>query len=194
MIELFVTDKKIELTVPYLPEFPIAARSLGGKWDHDRGSWFFNPGLESLIREICIKFYGTDGLDNDDLVTVRAVAGNNPVISSHKQALYLGPIQIARAYGRDSGAKLNPIVRIIDGHVFSCGTRKRWNTALSAGSVIEIRNVPAGVAKKVFLSERKNRDWKNIIIIEKKLDREELKYERSKLKARLSEIDEILGE
>lgn len=52
-------DNHIHVSSPYHPDFPPAARQLGGKWDSD--VWVFDARDDARVRGLCCDIYGTDG-------------------------------------------------------------------------------------------------------------------------------------
>ena len=105
-------------------------KKLGGKWDSENNVWVFSSLVESEVEEI-------DELFNFDSIGVEITA---------KKDLYVGkgPVDflgytVARAFGRDSGAKLGDQVSCISGKFYSCGSVKNWATEVAAGSVFKLR-------------------------------------------------------
>ena len=92
------------------------------------------------IREYMMDVYGeTDLPDDGEKVTVRATFPNGAWELT-------GPIvvfgrEIARAWGRDSGAQVGSDVTLISGKVDSGGSRANWRTEIEEGSVFKIRKI-----------------------------------------------------
>lgn len=111
-------------------------RKLGGKWDADEKIWVFPSLVEDKVEEL-------DDRYNADIVDIEITAKN--VEGSYCKPLYFCGYEIARAFGRDSGAKTNENVSLISGHVGSSGSRKNWYTYISEGSKIRLK-----IAKKLL--------------------------------------------
>ena len=63
---------------------------------------------------------------------------------------------MARAYGRDSGAKIGEGVVFLEGGASSGGSVKNWYTTIKKGSVFEVRDVPRAKAE-AFLEDDSGR-------------------------------------
>lgn len=195
-IKITTLGNTTTLESPYHPDLPQAAKKLGGKFDRASRTWKFDARDEQLVRDTILSIYGTDGSDADDTVTVRVrVAEGYKWSSEACEALYLGGQQIARAYGRDSGAKLGEGVVLIEGRAMSGGSAKNWRTRIDERSVVEVRDVPRGVASKMLDEARNVEDIEAAEIVDEAVDRQAaLRAERERLVARLSEIDAELSQ
>ncbi len=186
-MKITVIDSKLYVTADYNSAFVAKARDLGGKWASP--CWVFDARDEVAVRAACLECYGSDGLTSD-LVDVRitipedcrAVGGGR------------GPIEIfgrtlARAFGRDSGAKLGEGVVVEQGGFSSGGSMKNWTTTVRDNTVLILRDVSASLVAKhdneAFIVE--------VIAHQNEINREELNTEREKLLARLAEIDALLA-
>lgn len=129
-------EKTILVESPYNSEFVEGARNLAGKYNH--GYWHFDIRDEKDVRELCLRAYGTDGeiMNQCDIeITFKDDywASKGPII--------LFGISIARAFGRDSGAKLGDGVKLVKGKFDSAGSMKNWGTSCEEGTVIVLRDV-----------------------------------------------------
>lgn len=195
MIKIIKNDSEIFVTAPYQEDFPRAARQLGGRWASASKQWVFDARDHERVKDLCADIYGTDGSDCNDLVTLQLIAGEQDIYSDDREALYVGPIQIARAYYRDSRVDLGDNVIISKGLARSGGSRKNWKTVLSAGSHVEIRDIPRGMAEAA-LGEATGEysDWADAQIPEDRtIDRQSLHEEANRLRKRLAEIDALLS-
>jgi hypothetical protein len=127
---------KIHVESQYNKMFVERARKLGGKWENQR--WVFDERTEKSVRQSLIEAYGTDGTETAT-VTVRANIKHN---ASYYDDLTICGRQIARVFGRDSGAKMGVGIAVIEGEITSGGSRKNPAVCVSAGTVIEIMDVP----------------------------------------------------
>ncbi len=190
MTKISVTSAGTRLSVhsPYLPAFVAAAKALGGRWAAP--AWVFDARDEARVREALRTHYGTDGSAAAGPVVTLRVAMD--AVYADRDAIRLGGREIARAYGRDSGAKLGDGVVLLDGKFGSGGSVKNWTTR-SDGATILIRDMPAEMAERLIAAPPQ---WVTAIAIEPEtpvVDREALAAERDRLMARVAEIDRLLA-
>lgn len=178
MVSIAVTGTKVEVKTPYHPDFPREAKLLGGKWNN--AAWLFDSRDEDRVRELCRKIYGTDGTAAD-LVSVRLTAKTE--IAALHSGIFAAGRCVARATGRDSGAKLGDGVILLSGRVTSGGSMKNWRTYVIEGSVVEVRDVPRAAVADIDAD-----DWA-VEIVEAEDKTSVLLAERERLLARLAEID-----
>ncbi|HRR40482.1 MAG TPA: hypothetical protein P5244_04545 [Syntrophales bacterium] len=187
-INVQVKEGKIIVTSPYNADFVDRAKRLGGRWQSP--SWVFDIRDEQAVRNLCRTIYGTDGQSIPDVVTIRAT------LDSSKRA-YQGPITlfgrvVARAFGRDSGARLGEGVILVSGRFFSGGSRMNWYTEVKDGTVVRIHDIPRAAAEKAIAA---GATW---LTIEDDapvtIDIEALMVERNRIMERLAEIDRLLAE
>lgn len=195
MINIFEKNDKVLVSAPYHEDFPNAARQLGGRWTAASKQWVFDIRDYGRVKDLCADIYGTDGSDNEDLVTLQLVVGEHDLCSPDCEALYVGPIQIARAYSRDSKVDLGNNVIICKGLAKSGGSRKYWKTVLSAWAHVEIRDVPRGMAATALKEATgEYSDWASAQIPEDNtIDRRALQEEADRLRKRLAEIGALLS-
>lgn len=186
MIEIQVTERHIYVKSPFHPDFPRRANEIGGEWTGNE--WIFDVRHEEMARKLCKDIYGTDGSDLDDLVTLRCKC-EGPVGSAVRSALYIGPYQVARAFSRDSGAKLGANIVVVHGAFESGGSLKNWYTKAEAGTEIEISGVPRGMADAIMedcnwkTNVKGNEEWKRAALLDK----------RARLLAQIEEINRELS-
>jgi len=135
--------QRLRISSPYHPDFPAAAKKLGGTWQAESREWSFDPRDEARVRGLCREIFGVDGTEAAvDLVTIRIG------INGHYDSLFVAGRQIAQLkYGRDGGVRLGTGVIVSDGDLGSGGSRK--NPAIVAkNAIVEIRDVPRGIALK----------------------------------------------
>ena len=141
----------------------------------------------SLARQYMMEVYGeTDLMDEDERITVK-------VTFNHDEGKITAPIvlfgkEIARAWGRDSGAKVGEDVTLLSGNVHSGGSLANWRTEIDKGTVLKIRNLP-----RKALEIENDYDISVEEVEEKEVDRKALEEEKSKLLARLAEIERLLA-
>lgn len=136
IISLKIKDGEIYVVSPYNEIFVQKAHNLRGKFN--AGVWIFDDSLIDYVREIMIEIYGTTGEKPFDTVTL--------VVKNYSNWNVRGTItlfgkSIARAFGRDSGARLCDDIVFIDGIYRSGGSVKNWYTELK-DATFEIHNFP----------------------------------------------------
>jgi hypothetical protein len=129
---------KIRVKTPYDKAFVERARNLRGTWSKSTSEWVFDDSIEEYIREALMDVYGTTGEAPVEMVSL--------LIDGYDDNQLNGPIElfgriIARAFGRDSGAKLGDDIIWISGEYTSGGSVKNWRTYVSDGR-FEIKNFP----------------------------------------------------
>lgn len=189
MVTTEITDGKIKVSSPYHPEFPKAARRLGGKWDGASKTWRFDARDEERVRELCREVYGEDGRADAPTVTIRATCVDH--INTYDLSAYVAGRQVARAFDRDGGARLGDGMILISGGFGSSGSRKNPTLTIDKGTIIEIRDVPVTVAEA---ARQDTDEWDVQIITPADVDRDALRAEAKTLRARLQEIQAMLGE
>lgn len=175
-------DDKIFVVSDYSPDLPTKARKLGGSWNGK--SWEFDARDEERIIKLYNKIYGDP---TEKLVTLKCKAKDT--VSEWQSGIFLAGRCIARATGRDSGAKYGDGIVFLKGSADSGGSMKNWVTKIEEGSIFEIRDVPESKAKL----ELENTEFEVTILEDKpKINVELLSEERCKLLVRLAEIDLLL--
>jgi hypothetical protein len=182
-IKIEKKESKIVAVSPYNPDLPSAARNLGGKWDGS--SWAFDARYEDDVRKLYKEIYGTDGTNAGELVDIRVTV--NEDWKEWRSGLFLFGRQVARAFGRDSGARLGNGIVLKKGSASSGGSMKNWKTEIAEGSIFEMTDVP-----KAAVDNNGAPEELTVEIIGQNIDREALEKERAKLVARIAEIDALL--
>jgi hypothetical protein len=140
-ISISRTPTMISVRSPYNSRFVSLAKDLGGKFSS--GLWSFDIRDEGRVLDLCRDVYGDDGTIADTC-TIRVNLG--------RYAKTQGPIEVrgypvARAFGRDSGAKLADGVVLLSGDFGSGGSVKNWHTASYSATVL-IRDFPRHAAEE----------------------------------------------
>lgn len=182
-----VRAKKILVQCPYNTRFIVGAKRLAGKWLPDDKVWSFSTQHEELVRALCQKWFGTDGIIPADLVEVQITF---PRARSEDE----GPVTIfgrvvARARGRDSIARLGEGVVFVEGKAFSRGDHKGWRTIVGEGSVVRMSGVPRALAE----SEVPPGVEVSIIGPASQDETARLQAERVRLVERIAEIDAAIA-
>lgn len=173
-VEVVVSGKTVTVKAPFSPDFPAPARDAGGNWNGD--VWTFDVRDESRVRALCREIYGTDGAVAET-VTVRT--SNIP----WDKTMFAYGRRVAHRPSRDERVRLGEGVVIIEGGFPpSGGSVKNPRLDPEQGTVLEIRDVPAGHADVVPED-----------IVDRSVDVEALRAEREHLLARLAEINALLS-
>jgi len=127
-----------------------ACRKLGGKWDKGESAWIFSAIIEDKIEEL-------DILYNSEHIAVEITA-KEKISWCNETVDFLG-YTIARAYGRDTGAKLGDDVNQISGKIGSGGSMKNWTTYVTEGSTFRLM-----VPKDLLNSFEYEEEWECVFI------------------------------
>ena len=131
--------EQVVLQAPWQPEFPAAARKLGGRWNRDRRVWTFCGDAEP-VRALASFFFG-EVADVGELVAIR-------VTFRFEAQEFPGPLFVA-GYAIEAGAAvLAGAIR--DAHTVRGGGR----TYAVAGTVLELRDVPRACAEAEIADPR----------------------------------------
>lgn len=157
----------------------------GARWNATKRWWVIpNESLE-IARTIMNDCFGeTDISLPADMMDIKFSLATyevcNPVIVFGKV--------LARAYGRDTGAKLGLGFDLIEGEINSGGSRNNWKTTVNGTFIAH------GITKKMLENEISSRgnNFTYEILEKKTLDIDALRKEKEKLLERIAEIDEIL--
>ena len=199
-VKVVSIDNHLEVKSAYNSEFVSAAHRLGGKYQND--VWIFDKRDEAAVREACYRCYGDDGIRLYQC-DVRITAPDG-LSSSERGPIILFGRTVARAFGRDSGARTGDGVIIEQGCFYSGGSARAWLTRAQKETVFIMRDVSA-----ILVAEYKKDNLNIEIISENKLTRVEdelrpladlaaevarLKDERDRLNARIASLDAIIHE
>lgn len=190
-IQTTVSATQIRVVSPYLPAFVSAAKRLGGRWSAP--AWVFDVRDEPRVRAALVECYGTDGSEaSGPMVTLRLVL--QPGHYEDRDGIRIAGREIARAFGRDSGATLGQGVVLVEGAISSGGSVKNWITRVgSNGATVLLRDVPASWAERLQADLPSGLLSVSIEPEAPVIDREALAAERARLVARIAEIDQLLG-
>ncbi|MEZ9587108.1 hypothetical protein BCU09_14395 [Vibrio cyclitrophicus] len=110
-------------------------RWLGGTWDKEQNSWIFPGFVSDEVEEL-------DEIYNSAPITVEITAIEE-VLEYGKGIEFLGRL-LCRAFGRDSGARIDTNVALISGYATSGGSHRNWATILREDSVLRLQ-VPSKI-------------------------------------------------
>lgn len=138
---------------PYHPRFVSEAKRLGGKWSPSSKAWVFDPRDRERVEALCREVYGTAGEEDCELVSVR-IRALDEIWNLHEAVYFAGRV-VARAWGRDSGAKLGPgVVQVAGERPRSGGSAKYWRTTIPKDAVFELRDLPRAAVEAAIAKER----------------------------------------
>lgn len=188
-IELTIVGDQVKVVSPYNAVFVQKARNLRGEWKED--AWWFDDSILEYVREMMLEIFGTTGEEAYEECTL--------LIKDYTKRADRGPVvlfgrTIAKAWGRDSGAKLSDDIVFILGKYSSGGSMKNWTTDV-VDATFEIRNFPKPSLELPDVKAAIEAGW--CIVKEakkKKRDREEILSEIASLKERIELLRKELDE
>lgn len=158
IVKIERTDEKIIITSPYNSVFVEQARNLAGKFNDSKKAWVFDIRDEADVLTACYLAYGDDGYRYSICdVQINMPDGYSVWQNSIK---FFGRV-VARAFGRDSGAKIGEGVKIVEGEFKSGGSFKNWRTVANEGTVIVLRDVSLPLVE-AYIDELKEENQHNI--------------------------------
>ena len=192
-VQIKRTDTQIIVIADYNKEFVRQAHNLAGKFNAYDKSWGFDLRDEADVLEACYLCYGDDGY-RYSLCDVQISLPNGYYVDKDTINFFGRPV--ARAFGRDSGAKVFDGVKIKEGGFQSGGSAKHWVTCAEKGTVIVLRDVALPLVEQMqyddVVVEIINRDVRQPT--PQNLDKATLIAEKAELLARLVEINAVLGD
>lgn len=188
-IKHFLNKETVALVAPYHPDIVNAMRALNGSFDRVNGYWLVDEDDENTLRELAKDVFGTDDFASSEKATVRLTF--KKTISEEHGSIFLGGREIAKASGRDSGAKLGEKVVLIDGKLPSSGgSVKNWKTVIFENSVLDLRKLPLDAAKKMIATE--NDIYSAEIVNEKKISFSDLEIKKKALEEELEQVQKAI--
>lgn len=189
MMQIKLENGTAKVFTPYNAEFVSKIKGIGGRrWDSADRCWCVPESEIETVRQFMQEVYGeTDQPNEGEKVTARIIF--NSEVSELRESVVLFGKTIARAWGRDSGARVGDDVTLVSGKISSGGSMKNWYTVVEEGSVVLLRNVP-----KALLSREADYDVTIEEIQSPAIDRAALLEEKARLQARLEEIEKLLAE
>lgn len=187
-VKIKIDDGKVFVKSPFHPAEPQRAKNIGGKWNGVE--WMYDERDLDRVKKLYIDIFGTDG-SPCELVDVRITIPEDDYISCLNQGIYIYGREVARAYSRDSGAKIGDgVVVINEGGFNSGGSMKNWRTESSKGIIFEIRDLPGAIVERGFACYGDPDIGAEVEIIrQSKVDAEALTAEKNELLKRIAEID-----
>lgn len=181
-------DGRARVHTPYNADFVARIKTAGGRWDSAAKCWTVSADALDVVRAIMRDVYGMD--DNPVRETARVrLTFEARVYECCASVTILGHT-IARAFGRDSGARVGDGVYYEVGKPGSGGSVKNWISVVEAGSVVVLAAVPTALLDREDLPDGVTAE----IIQPATIDRAALVAERERLTARIAEIDALLAD
>lgn len=181
-----IHEGKARLYTPYNPTFVSRVKLLGGRWDSENRCWTIDervlPDARAAMREI----YGRDDALPTETVDV-IIAVSKDTFEFCAPLEFLGRV-LSSASGRDSGARAGDGVLYLSGAPESGGSAKNWRSVVPEGSKIKLIAVPKALIDNAVLPE----GW-TMEVIGETINRAALEVEKTRLLARLAEIDALLN-
>ena len=181
-------DGKIIVTTYYNRKFASKARNLRGQWDSVKKAWVFDESVEEYVKQALIDIFGVTG---ETLYETCSLLIKDFTAWESRGEVELFGRTVARAFGRDTGAKLGDDIIWISGSYGSGGSAKNWTTEIKNGT-FEIQNFQLERTKFDDVQKAIEEGWCEIKITKKKRSREEIESEIATLKSKLSELEEEL--
>lgn len=129
-------DEKIFLThFKYNGHLVERCKDMGGKWDSEGKCWVFSAVMRDKVEALDEKYNGETCFV--EITALRDIFRETPT--------FLG-YTVARATGRDSGARLGEEVYQLSGEISSGGSLKNWYTSILQGSKFRLE-VPINLLK-----------------------------------------------
>jgi len=155
-IKVITTKDGVAVVSPYNREFVARAKSLAGVWDSTSRTWVFPAEVVGDVRAALRDVYGEDGTAEAELVRLRvdyhAEAGARELDQGENVNVVVGGREVARVFGRDSGAKLGANIVVRSGHFFSGGSVKNYRIGVAPGTVFDILRMPRPMAERLLVT------------------------------------------
>ena len=165
---VIITDIGSTLTIrnSYNSKFFSGAKTAGATFTHGIQ---FDALSYKKGRQLAHKFFGWDGIILDT-VAIKLTAKKD-IIGSRSAIEFFGHV-LARAYDRDSGAKIPPHIMFLNGSKpGSGGSKINWCTEIGEGAEIVIKNFPRETFEAVM---KKGHDKYELALYDAESDNEEI--------------------
>lgn len=133
--EISITETasgRLAIQAPYDKGFISGVKKLGGRWEAGSKCWTIAPTERKEAEVLLGDVYGwmASGLGGSQVIVLTAKRD----LREFEDGIRVSGRTIARATGRDSGARLGDGVVMLDGYIYSGGSRKNWTTSIRSGS------------------------------------------------------------
>lgn len=142
-------DRRHVFNVPDYDPFVEAAVALGGNQDGER--WTFDLRDEQHVRDLLLELFGVDGSGEDvPTVDIRVDVNAVCIASETAHVIYAFGRELARRPARDRAVMLGSGVSVaVGGFPPRGGSVKYPSLWPCAGTVLEVRDVPASFADRL---------------------------------------------
>lgn len=130
----------IKIYTPYNADFVPRLKALKAKWDGDGKCWAAPALLIDAVRDALRDCYAYTDLDDVQYIALR-VKIHTTYSSDYYEPLVMYGKTIAKASGRDSGARYDNDVAYISGQPDSGGSRKNWYAVVREGAELILQDV-----------------------------------------------------
>ncbi len=185
-VKTIMNGERFEMYTPYSKSFISKIKTIGSaKWNPEKRCWTVKEEDQKKAKEILLSVYGEDGETAQTTYYMKFECTEDYNVWCDSARL-CGKI-VARATGRDSGAKVGEDVVLEKGTFTSGGSAKNWETQIEKGAIFTLKHVPKSKIDDF------DKDYFTKLSCEKEgVDADALKAEKEKLLARIAEIDKIL--
>lgn len=188
-MKITVENNMAKVFTPYNKTFVDQIKNIGGRrWNAEEKCWMVPETEIEQVRQYMLDVFGETDLPNE-CKKVTVLVTFNAEAYKYCESVCLFGKTIARAFGRDSGARVGDDVTLISGSISSGGSARNWCSCVNEGSTFKLRNVPENL-----LNQKTEYDISVNVIDENQIDRAALEAEKEKLLARLAEIDAMLAQ
>lgn len=183
--EVISKDGKARIYAPYNATFVSRVKLLGGRWIAADRCWSVSEDALEDVRAAMRDIYGRDDHPVSD--TADVILRFERDVEGDKTAVTILGRTVARAFGRDSGAKVGEGVLFLEGEPKSAGSVKNWLTVVPSGCVVKLLRVPASMLENPDLPR-----GVTLEVAAARVDRAALEDEKARLLKRLAEVEELL--
>ena len=187
-IKIVKKEENISIFTPYNPFFVSNLKNRFGnaRWNGECWTIPSSNEAEKLVYELLKTSFGYT--KNGKKIKIKITSKRK--INRIRDAVYFCGIQIARAFNRDSGAKLGNDIIMKNGNICSGGSTKHWKTIIDEKTSFIIPEIyEKAIENKTDWEE----EWTvEIIPSTEKVNKKELMEEKKALEKRLKEIKEII--
>lgn len=183
--DIVIRNGKAAVYTPFNRDFVSRVKLLGGRWDGS--AWVVGEDAVEDVRKVMRAVYGRDDREAGEMVDV--VLRFTEEVSELRDGVTILGRTIAKAWGRDSGARVGDDVRFTEGKPRSGGSAKNWYTEIPEGCVVKLPRVPKALVDRPDLGLPRGVE---MAVIGESIDRDALEAEKEKLLARIAEIERLL--
>lgn len=178
----------IAVTTSFNSEFVKKAKDLGGKWDAKNSEWIFDSTIEEYVKSLLLDIFGVTGESKYETCSLII---KNVTLEQFNGGIELFGRTIARAFGRDTGAKLGEGIVWVSGTKDSGGSVKNWNTKIENGT-FEIQDFPVERIKFEDVQKAVAEGWCELKMVKKTRTTKEIMAEIAEHETKIIELKKEL--